>query len=245
LGQAGLTIGLMYLNGNIESDLDNYIKQDCHIFERDKVSLGEHFLSEKHSIKPEGIKQLPNTEEINTSQGLNDENIEDNKTKDKFEKLKLRDNVNSIENENEVNLTSSILSWKKEKNTTNDNVNIKNNYVYDMNISREVKTDTKTKLASKKSQHIITMRDFNSLTLEERFTYDNRSIITYCKDSLIQHHSIISIIYKGSVVDPIFIRVAKLIFTLSLIFGINALLFTEYYIQLRATSTYEVKILFN
>jgi hypothetical protein len=66
--------------------------------------------------------------------------------------------------------------------------------------------------------------------------FDNRSTIHHLRDSLIIEHSFVSILLKKSLKDPLFIRVLKLEFGLSMQFAINAMLYTDDYIDKRQKS---------
>jgi hypothetical protein len=87
----------------------------------------------------------------------------------------------------------------------------------------------------------ITMMDYETLTHDERFKFDNRTFTKYLWDSMTRRNMILSIFYKYSVIDPSYIRVGKLVFAINLIFGFNAILFDDQYIDGRALGNYQVK----
>jgi hypothetical protein len=78
-----------------------------------------------------------------------------------------------------------------------------------------------------------TILDYAGLTLTELLIYDKRSSYNYFIDCLTIEHSIMGLIYKTSLKDPTFLRLLKLIFSINLQLGFNALLFTDYYIDRR------------
>jgi hypothetical protein len=122
-------------------------------------------------------------------------------------------------------------------------INIHNNFVDEVNTSRELQpTDNNfgnlNTTTAKPPVNNIIMRDYEDLTLEERLVYDNRTLVKYLWDNIARRHQLISIMVKNSVIDPIYIRTTKLIFSFALIFGFNAILFTDSYIEARAFGSY-------
>jgi hypothetical protein len=89
---------------------------------------------------------------------------------------------------------------------------------------------------------VITFHDYKSLKLYE-FKYDTRPFLKYLKCHLIEHHRILSIIFKKSLFDPVHLRVNKLIFELSMTFALSAILFSDTYIDGRANSDDNVRMI--
>jgi hypothetical protein len=88
----------------------------------------------------------------------------------------------------------------------------------------------------------ITIEDYHSLTLSESIKYDKRTFMTYLFDNIIEEHRLLSLIFKRSLFDPVFIRINELIFELSLSFSMNALLFSDQYVDARASSPNKVSL---
>jgi hypothetical protein len=221
-GQIVLTVFLLFF---YKTDLEEIIKQDCLVFDRKKVIPDEYFLkADKTNAKIEPLK-VPE-EDLNTSRNFKAENDEANLNNPDV--LKLKENINNSENITIENKTDLITA-----HNNNNNEAILNNYI-ELNPIQEVQTVTETQ--NNKNTHQITMRDYESLTLNERLTYDNRTLFTYLKDIIVRYNLVISLFYKDSIVDPSYIRVAKLFFLANLIFTTNSILFTEAYIELRANN---------
>jgi hypothetical protein len=222
-GQIALTAFLLIF---YKTDLEEIIKQDCLIFDRKKVTPDEYFLkANKTNAKIEPLK-VPE-EDLNTSRNFKAENDEANINNPDV--LKLKENINNSENITIENKTEII---------TANNEAIRNNYM-ELNPGQEVQTVTKN---NTNTIHQVTMRDYESLILNERLTYDNRALFTYLKDIIVRYNLVISLFYKDSIVDPSYIRVAKLFFQVNLIFTTNSILFTENYIELRASNDNRVSL---
>jgi hypothetical protein len=80
---------------------------------------------------------------------------------------------------------------------------------------------------------VVSLRDYESLEDGDMLLYDKRTIVTLIKDNLVSKHILLSLIFKSSLQEPLFIRFFDLIFTLSIQAGTNALLFSDKYIDSR------------
>jgi hypothetical protein len=150
-GQIALTAFMLFF---YKTDLEEIIKQDCLIFDRKKISPDEYFLkADKINAKIEPLK-VPE-EDLNTSRNFKAENDEANLNNPDV--LKLKENINNSENITIENKTDLI---------TANNEAIRNNYI-ELNPSQEVQTVTKN---NTNTIHQVTMRDYESLTLNERLT---------------------------------------------------------------------------
>jgi hypothetical protein len=172
--------------------------------------------------------------------------------------LQLRDNINELDNIDAVNNTVDIDAQGGNDNSLrnrrisnfplnpsdmkNNNIKIFNNYVDKDGTTTVHQTPQFNNSRSNSMSFLdnITMKDYESLTLSERFIYDNRSFPKYFLDNLRRTNIVISIFLKHSHIDPVYIRIAKLVFSLSLIFGTNAIFFTDSYIEKRAVSSNRV-----
>jgi hypothetical protein len=217
------------------------------MFERGKTTLDDYFVNRTVAdvVNKDNINlRRESTGDFNTSRHLQDEkDIQALPNEDIKNQLKLREN-----NLNDITNMDIDKTAEKGKNNVND-VQIHNNFVKknaSIDMAHQnfgiINSDVNNIMAPQNITK-ITMRDYEALTIAERLQYDNRSLSEYIQNNLVRTNLLISIFAKHSIIDPIHIRVTKLIFLLSLIFGINAFLFTDRYIDKRAES-YNKVILF-
>jgi hypothetical protein len=86
----------------------------------------------------------------------------------------------------------------------------------------------------------VTLQDYRSLNIKE-LHYDKRSFWNYFRDEIIVHHRLLSIFFKTSLLNPIHLRVNKLIFEFSMTFALSAILFNDTYIDNRAKDSQNVR----
>jgi hypothetical protein len=84
--------------------------------------------------------------------------------------------------------------------------------------------------------HKFTLRDIDNLKAVDRIKYDKRSFYKYMRDILIDTHPILNLIFKRSLKDPVDIRVLFIFTSFNLTFAVNALLFSDGYIDQRANA---------
>jgi hypothetical protein len=89
---------------------------------------------------------------------------------------------------------------------------------------------------------MISIPDYEQLKPTEQLDYDRRSTITYFKDVLILNHPVLSLIFYRSLKFPKFIELSKLIFSISMLFGVNAMCYTDDVIDQRQTDTKDVNL---
>jgi membrane-associated HD superfamily phosphohydrolase len=92
-------------------------------------------------------------------------------------------------------------------------------------------------------ERIITRQDYESLNPEDLVKYDKRSNLKFFTHIFIAEHSLMSVLFKKSLKEPIFIRFLKLIFSLSLQFFFIAVLITDADIDKRANNNVLVKLI--
>jgi hypothetical protein len=238
LSQIGLT-GMFYcLRKDKGINLDKIIRQDCLMFDRTKITPNDYFLNNRRiSVISNQVSPTQNND-LNTSRHLQDEKAvatipNDFAAGDGNLKLKDNKNLNEIDNI-ELNKTAEY------EKPNEKNIHIHNNFVDQKNASVELPKNFDV-IPLSLTPTAVTMRDYESLSLVERVAYDNRSFSTYLWNNISRTNLLVSIFYKHSIIDPIHIRIAKLIFQISLIFGTNAILFTDYYIEQRANENDKVK----
>jgi hypothetical protein len=143
--------------------------------------------------------------------------------------LKLRENTQLITTDREnihINNPENIHN----NNPTNDNVQF---------TKRDVDLRTSPPVSNK---GMNTIPDYNELSPVEQLKHDNRSSLPYLKDLMICEHTILSLVFRKSLKDPLFIRVLQMVFSFSMQFGINAMLYTDNVIDDRQSKLADVNI---
>jgi hypothetical protein len=239
VAQISLTILLMVLRRNKKPLLEKIIKQDCLLFDRSRMSVDDYFYNPKAykrtQIQPIDLNQQTR-QDMNTSRHLNMPtnnngvgNNNNNQPSNSPNKLQLKDNGDGLDNFDAIDKT---VDQPYDAQTNYNNVKIFNNFVGD-----GVTTIANTNHVNRVYNPNVTMKDYESLTMFERIKYDKRTFGRYLWDTMMRRNIIISVILKHSISDPIYIRVAKAVLSFSLIFGLNAYLYDDYYIDTRAMST--------
>jgi hypothetical protein len=93
-----------------------------------------------------------------------------------------------------------------------------------------------------KLDNMISIPDYEELRPNELLKYDTRTTMAYLKDLLIVEHTILSLVFRKSLKDPLFIRVWMLVFCLSMQFAFNALVYTDAVIDQRQVDQQNVSI---
>jgi hypothetical protein len=249
-----LTALLMFIRRNKKPILDKIIKQDCLTFDRKVHNLGEYFLGK--ATQAEVKTDKPNQDiiadpgaDVNTTRQLKDEidTPKQNFAGVKIEpftpltsdRLVLRENVMAVHPLDNLEGNTSQINNSKVYNNFCEVTNKENNQNEVNNDIVITKQTTDAELVANVCVK-ITMKDFEALTLQERFIYDSRSFVRYLLDNLVRNNLLISIFFKHSLAEPIYIRVAKLTLSFTLLFGTNAILFVDSYIEQRAFNPNEV-----
>jgi hypothetical protein len=117
-----------------------------------------------------------------------------------------------------------------------------NNYIVPENSpdKADIILDNKNK-QEKNITKIITLEDYEALNYIDSLKHDKRSNLNFFKDKLFVEHSLFSLIFKKSLKDPIYLRMSKTVFTLSLQFASNAILITDNFID----QSNQVRICYN
>jgi hypothetical protein len=107
-----------------------------------------------------------------------------------------------------------------------------NNYIVPENCpdNNDIILDNKNK-QEKNVNKIITLEDYEALNYIDSLKHDKRTNLKFFKDKLFVEHSLFSLIFKKSLKDPIYLRMLKTVFTLSLQFAFNAILITDNFID--------------
>jgi hypothetical protein len=115
-----------------------------------------------------------------------------------------------------------------ENNPTNENVVINNHFVNTENQNSQSE--------GKPQKHDeITLNDYELLNAEEAITHDQRSFCKFYTDEVTKHNTIVSLISKISIFDPPCMRVFKFFILCHMLYGFNAIVHTDDYIDLLFT----------
>lgn len=76
----------------------------------------------------------------------------------------------------------------------------------------------------------------------EAMEYDKRTFLQLLFDMLRQEHIIFNMFFYKSIIDPLWVRLISFYFELSLMFALNALFFSDDYIDARADLPKDVRV---
>jgi hypothetical protein len=120
------------------------------------------------------------------------------------------------------------------KGPVNNNVIINNNNFLNNTTNSVNHVEVADIKISDESKNAITVTDYDKLSPEEAIKYDRRTFKKYFTDETIKHHTIIGLVIKDSIKDPIYIRLFKFFVLCHMIYGFNAITYTDDYIDLLA-----------
>lgn len=133
-----------------------------------------------------------------------------------------KNNWNFSSESRKVSVDNELLS--NGNNNSNMNVNHSSNYLdYKQLSSSQIKIP-----------EIKTKADFEELPISFQLIIDKRSFFQFVWDDLKESHPYINLILVKSILNPFFIRITSLIFSISLEFALNAMFFTDSYINQQA-----------
>jgi hypothetical protein len=248
---------LIVINDNKIDNNNVAVNHNNHITEHRNSKNIDNIKSEEHNTTRElkSTEQQQNYEESNNDNIIrSNENLysgeNDNCTKRRnSEQLHLKednektigDGITKIDAVNQ-DLHNSIYQDQKELQAHNnyfENKGHNDTKVFDSEVILNTKVNNEEKINLDLMRE-ITLKDYEILTLEEAFLYNNRTFIKYLLDGLVSKHQFVSLFTKFSLLDSIYCRIGCLILDISLIFGINAMLYTDYYIEQHAISESKV-----
>jgi hypothetical protein len=119
----------------------------------------------------------------------------------------------------------------------------KNDVAIDNNLVRVKEYKVENKSNGWTEYKYITYHDYTNIKEKEYLDYDLRTKKEYIRDEMIQHHTVIKLFFKDSVIDPRFISYLKFAFKTNLIFALNAMAFTDNLIEKRAANP--SRVIFN
>jgi hypothetical protein len=210
--------GIVYLYNtkHIETYLPKILYFDSKRYDAGEMKARHYF---KTNIDPK-VHNDNSRNEKETTRELNNNEIVNENNKDNVLKLKENENNDHID----VN------------NNQDNEIKKRNNYMIDENI------DKTQHLKKINKSYIVSFGDYQQLAYDELF-YDKRDFMSLLKDILINSHSVMSLLFKRSLFEPMFIRLTKFVFEINMQFTSCALLFTDSYIEARLKKLDIVKIL--
>jgi hypothetical protein len=122
--------------------------------------------------------------------------------------------------------------------TDREIINISHNY--NAPTTKEIMHIDGVSLPSKK---VITIPDYEELSPIELLKYDKRTTLHYLKDLMILDHPLLSLVFRKSLKDPMFMRILQMVFSFSMQFAINAMLYTDDVIDERQSAMAGVTII--
>jgi hypothetical protein len=220
------------------SKLNNYIQNDCKVFDRETMNLGEYFLNGK-------IVKLSQNQEMPANVGKTDYVVI---TKPVEKRRSIFEQDDGLNNYTKIiladNVMGSVISG--EENPDNSMI-VKNNYLKSSHVYDKAPPHKEESVASIELEAVKliepTCHDYDELTPKEQLIYDNRVFVKYLKTEIVEEHRIINIVFKSSLLHPFFTKINKLVFELSSGLAINALIYTADYIDKRATANDKVSSL--
>ena len=146
-----------------------------------------------------------------------------------------------IKTENELHL--SDLEKSKQNSSANENTrngfNIMETEKDKINNVIVYNTDLKRQVSDQKPM----LRDYYSLSINDRLNKDDRSFIKYFWDQLTNNHLLILTFYKKSLLTSPVVRVVILSFYVNALFIFNAMCYTDDLIEKRSHHSQEVNII--
>ena len=183
----------------------------------------------------------------NESKHLDENNLDNNSIQINAEKQN-HTNINIINNYN-VNYNTNVLNQFQTTETeiskmkpnkfvgfiSNNNVNNEHNdSLKIINSSRRSQKENDTfiiKTIKVKPTEVLPS-DFEELSFRTRIKYDKRSFLQFFVESIFKYHAILALFQKTLLI-PIEIRILRLLLQISLNFTMNAVFFSDEYIQAR------------
>jgi hypothetical protein len=169
----------------------------------------DHYFFERLGMSKEKAadKELNNGGlNVNSSRCLKVESEPDRRPDENI--IVLVDNINKESADKEDSIT-------KRNGKTEENIQHNQNIVYNSGSVIDMK------------YKYITYQDYLNIPSRERLQYDLRDFRKYVGDELIRNHSVIKLFTKDSLLDPISISFIKLIYKVNLVFGINAMVYSD------------------
>jgi hypothetical protein len=133
----------------------------------------------------------------------------------------------------------NILQLKENRDDSNTKHDVVINTDFNPNLTDGVVHNIK---CDGKLGDMVSIPDYEELHPKELLKYDSRTTMAYLRDMLIVEHSVLSLVFRKSLKDPLFIRVWMLVFYHSMQFAFNALVYTDAVIDQRQVDQKDVFI---
>jgi hypothetical protein len=221
---------------------DSKIKPEYYFIKRINGASGNPNLNDtakaSHNVE---LNVLPGNRDINSSRPFNEvpndnANIENNNDGG--------GNILVLKDNPAPHIIENGLEKDVEKGA-DEEPQINNNYL-DRTVGSENKEKDK-RIEKADNENVteykwITYHDYKTVVSERLFSYDNRRYLKYVKDELVQHHSLVKVILKRSLVEPYYIVTAKFLFKINIICFLNAICLIDSLIENRASNPSRVNL---
>jgi hypothetical protein len=209
--------------------------------EEDKINKADSSEKLKNDETPDREKDQmvnPNNDnyELNDNEIVNSErDIKDHERHNDDITFKQRDDLLLQTDTQNTNDNADVCEKNNSILKKHNNIVINNNFV-NLNTTGGGNNNTHHLEKEKSIEYtvkkfLITMKDYDKLRPEELIKYDRRSLCKYIYDELRRYHIIASIFLKYSIIDPIYIRLFKFFIICHMLYGFNAIMYTDDYID--------------
>jgi hypothetical protein len=103
----------------------------------------------------------------------------------------------------------------------------------------------RVEISTQLSGNTVSIPDYEELTPKQLLKHDTRTTWAYLKDLIIVEHQVVSLVFRKSIKEPLFIRAWMLVFSLSMQFAFNALMYTDDVIDKRQADKKDVFLYIN
>ncbi len=216
---------------------------DHSFFSASKVNSSDIYLKQSSKIDIKVKEDNINSPENHISFS----NIEYNsKTENIYTKLskKIKDKTENSPHLNKKNDYLKNISIQKKISSKKDNshnIKISDNKNETENIVNKKKRNNNI-LNARNKNHTLTIRDYEELNPKEAKIYDKRSFICLFKTHLLNDHILLNLIFKRSILEPLWLRVVYFIFEVTIVLFVNGIFFTDDLIDERSNHTQEERV---
>jgi hypothetical protein len=144
-------------------------------------------------------------------------------------------NVMKLKENDGINIVSTDRNELNVNNYLSNTIVKTDQYTYDegKQVEKDIDINDLKDVKKPHSLRLATLLDYAELDPSDSLIYDKRNTKMFLKDKLILDHPILSLIWNKSIKEPLFLRILQLEFSFSLQFAINAMLYTDGYIDMR------------
>lgn len=143
---------------------------------------------------------------------------------------KVLDNTNkkNKNNNNSSNTISSNTDRKKNDNPSSTRFNMIDNYDTEINENNFTPK---------------TLKDLKLLSIKKQIALDKRSSCVFIQEDIKINHTLVNLIYKNSILEPFFVRFISVMFKISVVFAMNAIFYTDGYLDALAKAKQEGEVI--